>query len=178
MERITEEKENPKLWMSRQTNRTQTFPAMVYPTLAKSSRQEGAALRDAAQKIARIYEDLDKTLQKNRQPGLIRLGCMRVQADELLQALPFQAFRSRFPHVQIEIMEEHTPILAQKLRDGQLDFYLGIRDFCTAETEYHFFREIPAILPPDHSRMRRTADQYARDQGYELQVTFEMMRKA
>lgn len=173
--------------------------------------EEGAALRDAAEKIARIYEELDQTLQKNGQPGLIRLGCMRVQTDELLQALPFQAFRSRFPHVQIEIMEEHTPILAQKLRDGQLDFYLGIRDFCTAETEYHFFREfpvyvlaapsllekyfgihwkeraeswkngirleemreIPAIFPPDHSRMRRTADQYARERGYELQVTFE-----
>lgn len=176
--------------------------------------EEGKILWKAAKKIASIYEDLDRTLHKGSHSGLIRLGCLRAQTDELLQALPFDAFRNHFPLVNIEIIEEHTHILAQKLQRGELDFYLGIRDFSFPETEKHLFREfpvyvlaapsllekyfgsrwkelaktwqngvrleelreIPAIFPPDHSRIRQTAECYAREKGYTLRVTFESIR--
>ena len=89
------------------------------------------------------------------QTGRLVLGGSNLFSSWVLPAL-MSAFSRRFPQVRLELKEESTPELAQRLQDGKIDLLLDNCELDETVFESSFFREEHLLLAvPEHCAVNR-----------------------
>jgi LysR family hydrogen peroxide-inducible transcriptional activator len=83
--------------------------------------------------------------------GTIRMGLIPTLAPYLLPHV-VPTFHTRFPRLELLLVEEKTEVLLQRLRDGQLDIAVLAQPIHAAQlqSEHLFFEDFLLAVPRDH----------------------------
>jgi len=120
----------------------------------------GHEITERARHILREIAQLQETARRSLDPeaGSIRLGIFPTLGPYLLpHAVPL--VRSRFPKLELLLVEEKTEVLLQQLREGRLDAAILALPLHDDQLHVEFLFEEPFLLavPADHPLARRTA---------------------
>ena len=120
----------------------------------------GHEITARARHILREIEQLQETARRSLDPeaGSIRLGIFPTLGPYLLpHAVP--RIRSRFPKLELLLVEEKTEVLLQQLREGRLDAAILALPLHDDQLHVEFLFEEPFLLavPAGHPLARRTA---------------------
>lgn len=108
------------------------------------------------ERAQRMIEELDDAVELTRQAGSGEQGRLRVGYTDmaLLGCLPMvvQAFRARYPGVDVEFIYEPNAPQLQRLEDGKLDvaFVSGTMQIEGFDTRVVQREHFVALLPPGH----------------------------
>jgi DNA-binding transcriptional LysR family regulator len=153
-------------------------PSAIHRQLKLLSQDLGIALYErqgssltltpAARNLLPLIEDLlvqfDSIVSAARDWGELRRGSVRIGAGPTFSSyvLPsfLEAFRSRYPQLEIFLEAGHTTQLLADLADGSIDLVFlvlqpGIRKNFTVEASWPF--EVPMVASPRFAMPRRTS---------------------
>ena len=115
-----------------------------------------AAGQDAVQRARRIVAEVDElkeSARRSRDPasGVLRLGVFPTLGPYLLPHVVPQ-LRERFPQLELQLVEEKSDILLQRLREGRLDAALLALPLHDEQLHAQFLFEEPFVFaaPAQH----------------------------
>lgn len=114
---------------------------------------EGAHLLPHAQRILQAVNDAQLEMQelKGLTQGMVRVGIPGMLGSYYFPPI-LMAFRHRYPHLSLQVVEGGTWQLQQMLESGELDLAVIVRDFVPDEVEAQTFQreEMRVIVPLEH----------------------------
>jgi LysR family hydrogen peroxide-inducible transcriptional activator len=120
----------------------------------------GEAFLPKAERILRELEEAKTELQEmaGNEKGDVVVGIIPTIAAYLLPKL-LQGFAARHPLVSVKIVEDITPTLLQRLREGTIDMAVVALPVPGSElaAEELFEEKFYAVLPQRHARAKRTS---------------------
>lgn len=134
-------------------------PLLIRSNRSVSLTEAGRVFLDKAQ---RIVEELDDAVELTRQAGSGEQGRLRIGYTDmaLLGCLPevVQAFRERYPGVDVEFIYEPNAPQLQRLEDGKLDvaFVSGTMQIEGFDARVVQKERFVALLPPNHPLAEKT----------------------
>lgn len=114
---------------------------------------EGTRLLPHAQRILQAVSDAQLEMQelKGLTQGMVRVGIPGMLGSYYFPPI-LMAFRHRFPHLSLQVVEGGTWQLQQMLEGGELDLAVIVRDFVPPELEAVTIQceEMRVIVPKEH----------------------------
>lgn len=115
---------------------------------------EGARLLPHAQRILQAVDDAELEMQelKGLSQGEVRVGIPGMLGSYYFPPI-LMAFRHRYPHLSLTVLEGGTWQLQQMLEQGELDLAVIVRDFVPPELEAKTLlrEEMRVIVARDHA---------------------------
>lgn len=115
---------------------------------------EGARLLPHAQRILQAVDDAELEMQelKGLSQGEVRVGIPGMLGSYYFPPI-LMAFRHRYPHLSLTVLEGGTWQLQQMLEQGKLDLAVIVRDFVPPELEAKTLlrEEMRVIVARDHA---------------------------
>lgn len=119
--------------------------------------------RDAAERARRIVAEVEQMKEsarrsQNPEAGSVRLGIFPTLGPYLLPHV-VPAIRTRFPQLELLLVEEKTDVILRQLREGRLDAGILALPLHDEQLHVEFLFEEPFVLavPEGHPLSRRTA---------------------
>lgn len=129
----------------------------------------GECLVKKAYQLLKLYDDVEIEFCELNQmrKGVLKLGCAeRIGALVLPELL--KHFKLRYPNIWINIVEENSMVLEEKLLLGALDIAILCLPLKNSNVNYHVFYEEPiyVALPCDHPLNAKVYQKVGEELGY------------
>lgn len=115
----------------------------------------GREMAERARRVLAEVEQMKEAARRSRDPeaGSVRLGIFPTLGPYLLPHV-VAAVRERFPRLELLLVEEKTPVLLERLREGKLDAALLALPLHDDQLHVEFLFEEPFLLAvPAHHRL-------------------------
>lgn len=118
---------------------------------------EGSRLWTDAEQVLADFERLEANLANRRESPRLRVGCS-IGIGALFMRRYLEAFHEKYPNVRVNVSENHTSAIKEKLLANELDFAV-VEGFVTEEnliSEGFFDDELIPVCAPHYPLAQKT----------------------